>query len=834
MKHIITSVFVILALGILCFPIQASRTITIQSKEYNVDTLRYVKVGPGTMYSSLLYTAKDGSKKFRGFFLTMEMKGHDNVEYRMELGKDSTLNVEAPSSVAKRKSGPNNYYFAGTNADFYITSSYDPLYVGMPHMECIMDGEVAGIGYLPTKGYGHFFMDYNKYMWCDWPSQSYSFTKSDNSVVTLTRVNQKVDNNELTMFNSKFGHYTKTTSESTEIAIKLVDGEKWSVNKPFKVQVVGSPRTGGNMQIIPNCAVLSAKGTRVADITALKDGDVLTMNFETHLADYNISPESIKECSGGDVVLLKRGEVVYEADRWINGRDSNNPRTMFGYSEDRSTMVWGVIDGRSTISDGSTYPEGADVMKYAGCYDAVNEDGGGSSDMYIQNLGIMNKPSDGSERAVSNGLYAVLKAPEDNQIAEIKFIDYAMQFPKYGVYTPLFYGYNKYGMLIDNNVQGVELSCSSDLGIIKNGNTFVGSGDGLHPLYATYKGTIMTSIPVTIIESNNVALRLSSVMNDTYRKYPIEVQAFMNETPMPIDAAALKWNSEDVSIAKVGQDDGILIGEANGTTTVHGVLGTYDGALKVTVEKPTARAMAIESPFDASTWKITQSGGKNIAATPFEKGLQITYTGASGRAPNIKLTKKIQLWSLPDTIRMKINPGNAPISKITFTTSANGASIVNTIVGESLTANQLNVVDVPIKSICDAEDMNSYPIAISAITFDMGTSTTDQEYKIEIPAFETIYKAADPSGVENIASDFSGLCIYPNPVVEGTPIYLKLPENGTTDICIYGEAGGLVYKTTVNVNNYTTTIPSEYLQKGTYILTAIQNSNMKSSKLLIK
>jgi hypothetical protein len=61
---------------------------------------------------------------------------------------------------------------------------------------------------------------------------------------------------------------------------------------------------------------------------------------------------------------------------------------------------------------------------------------------------VRNVGSDGNERAVGNAIFAVMEAPEDNEIAEIRFKDWAMTFPKYGIYTPTIYGYNKYGIMV--------------------------------------------------------------------------------------------------------------------------------------------------------------------------------------------------------------------------------------------------------------------------------------------------------------------------------------------------------------------------------------------------
>ena len=58
-------------------------------------------------------------------------------------------------------------------------------------------------------------------------------------------------------------------------------------------------------------------------------------------------------------------------------------------------------------ADGATPKQMADMLKFAGAASGMNLDGGGSSGMYIEKYGQVNSPSDGHERAVSNGIFVV-------------------------------------------------------------------------------------------------------------------------------------------------------------------------------------------------------------------------------------------------------------------------------------------------------------------------------------------------------------------------------------------------------------------------------------------
>ncbi len=765
-----------------------AHTNLLQGVEYSVDTLSHYKAGPGATYTSL--NMKSETKNLNVFILELDTKGNDNVEYRMEIGNDTTLTTEQVSSIAKRKCDGNTHYFAAVNADFYITTSYVAQYAGQPHMDCIMNGEIASTGYLDAADYGHFFMDYNKNMWCDNPTQSFSLSFPDGETVSMPRINQDIYDNETVLFNSKYGSRTRVNG-CTDVRVRLADGESWGINRPVKLIVTANPSTTGNTPISQNEVVISAKGAEnEAKLATLKVGDELTLNCDIALQDYNISPD-IKECSGGDVVILKRGEIVYEAIRFINGRDSNNPRTMFGYNEDRNKMVWCVVDGRG-VSTGCTYPEGADIMKIIGCHDAVNVDGGGSSGMYLEPFGIVNHPSDGKERAVSNGIFAVLNAPQDNVIAEIRFADWKVKSPKYGNYTPVIYGYNRYGLLINTNVVDFTLSCPETLGkIINDGTTLFADGDGTHPLTATY-GDITATTTVTI-GGGVPSFRLDSILVNSFNDYQMEVTATVGDKQMPLDNIALSWSIDDNSIATINEN-GVIHGIKNGITQVYGTVDDVTDTILVKVEIPQIRYHDAETNIDLSSWKITKSGIKNNSATALgSNGMAIDYTISSSRSPYIKLSKALALWSRPDSIEIQINPGNATIKQITLqATASHNARAINHTIAPTLTLNTLNHVKIPMGDIADTTDAGIFPLSINAITIypDDAVGTVSH---IEIPHIYGVHNAISlDAGVDNvtISDNANKLFAYPNPISQGGIITLSV--DNTLSYNIYSISGGLV------------------------------------------
>lgn len=104
---------------------------------------------------------------------------------------------------------------------------------------------------------------------------------------------------------------------------------------------------------------------------------------------------------GGAPTLVKNGQVNVAYDQEIMwgsgvGYDNRDPRTAVGYTADNHVILI-VADGRQINSEGVGLPELAQIMIELGCIEAMNLDGGGSTQMAIGNQ-YVNNPSE--QRAV--------------------------------------------------------------------------------------------------------------------------------------------------------------------------------------------------------------------------------------------------------------------------------------------------------------------------------------------------------------------------------------------------------------------------------------------------
>ena len=109
-------------------------------------------------------------------------------------------------------------------------------------------------------------------------------------------------------------------------------------------------------------------------------------------------------CAGPLMILKGRDEYVAKT----SFNTTRHPRTAVGIRRDGARVLV-VVDGRNSMSAGVSISELQQIMRWLGCVDALNLDGGGSSTMVV-NGAIVNHPCDNGkfdaagERSVSNAI----------------------------------------------------------------------------------------------------------------------------------------------------------------------------------------------------------------------------------------------------------------------------------------------------------------------------------------------------------------------------------------------------------------------------------------------
>ena len=119
-------------------------------------------------------------------------------------------------------------------------------------------------------------------------------------------------------------------------------------------------------------------------------------------------PATARQVIAGSDILVEHGKnALSNSSAFALNR---HPRTAVGLANNGKTLVCVVVDGRDAPAAlGMTLAELGDLMMSLGCQDALNLDGGGSSEMIVRDaqtgkLRVLNAPSDGRERAVADVL----------------------------------------------------------------------------------------------------------------------------------------------------------------------------------------------------------------------------------------------------------------------------------------------------------------------------------------------------------------------------------------------------------------------------------------------
>ncbi len=190
-----------------------------------------------------------------------------------------------------------------------------------------------------------------------------------------------------TIFTDRWGE--KTPHTSREFCHIVVENNKIQSIKQSSVNI---PQNGYVMV-----------GPRWLVTERVKTGDKVRYSLEITPDEW----ENVKYAVGGGPYLVKNGEIFIDQQRFTDKFISQKePRTAVGFSED-GTLIFATIDGRRKgISEGATLLELAQIMREFGAYNAMNLDGGSSTQMVYKGE-LVNMPTIKGGGKVTNALLII-------------------------------------------------------------------------------------------------------------------------------------------------------------------------------------------------------------------------------------------------------------------------------------------------------------------------------------------------------------------------------------------------------------------------------------------
>lgn len=286
----------------------------------------------------------------------------------------------------------------------------------------------------------------------------------------------------------------------------------------------------------------------------------------------------IETAIGGGAVLVHEGKVPESFSHNISGRQ---PRSAVGLDKTGTVITLVAVDGRREDAKGMTQTELGNLLIDLGSYTALNFDGGGSTTMVVDKNGekeVVNTPSDGGERKVTNAVGIVSTAEESASLGEITIKSENNVFLNTSI--PLFVsGRDTY--LRETEVDFSKVTFKATNGTVSNG-FFVPQKEGTAVITATYQG----------FSAEKEIQVLSSPREMNFEKETINLSS--GEVCYPVltgkdkdgKKAYIRMQDADVSISgdAVSFEDGGVTAKKKGAAIVTAMFGDVTANMSILVD----------------------------------------------------------------------------------------------------------------------------------------------------------------------------------------------------------------------------------------------------------
>jgi len=699
------------------------------------------EIAPGVFLDAWLGKTPSGSPK-RGYTISFDPRTSDAqvlTFYGAAVNSRATLSKMIADAEAQ-----GFLVIGGINGDFFNTSN------GVPIGLMIKDGRIISNNAAKWGAIGF---------------------KNDGSVVIGTpgiQIKAVLDDREFDianfnkgqgdwgpyMYTSEFGPTTGSTEPSIEVVVDISFGAPELGN--MMVGVVKS--VNSNTKSTPigkNQVVLSARHGKNGEyaLSQLKAGDAIAFTFN--------DPEGkwigVQHAIGGEKILLKNGQIPSD----IPSSDVN-PYTAVGVKAN-GEVVFLQVDGRKdSNSVGISSMDAARFLKELGCTDALSLDGGGSSTIAARMPGdvspkVINSPSDGTQRAVTNVLLLVSKQAIriNNGQAGV-----SLQLKKLHVYPGKIYMLP--GSTVDFSVKGTDeyffpvrvhetVKWQASGGkILESGKFTAPDTPGTYEVTAS-SGEAKGSATVVVIPPSKVTSIKPSVSSFTIlpgMSQKISLTAQMDNLAVVSDNRQAQWKVEG-NVGTITQD-GVFTASGSGGSqgTIKVTMGKQTASITVNIGQP---PVVLEGFEDGAAWGSTgvrvashrvqvinnpdlaAFGNKFLRidydmtlAAGVESGIAGVYAyplGADGESPGIVLDKKpttIGMWVYGDNsktwLRARVRDGKGQTFDLNLTpeyrpdTNTGGINWTGwKYVEASIPADREGpfVLELPIRIMCSRDEMRT-------------------------------------------------------------------------------------------------------------------------------
>lgn len=508
------------------------------------------------------------------------------------------------------------------------------------------------------------------------------------------------------------GYNEKGTANACNYYLTFKTESGWLVNQDMTFTVSKIVTEADRQTLGDYDACVTATGLMKDYLAPLSEGDEIIINHGWTYNEGNTIAPLIENMVEGNAPVMHNSLLTNRN----NDEDYNSKiysRTAYGCDATGKHLYMIVIDKSTSKiygpSAGCSTTVMCNILKdlYPNISEVVNMDAGGSAQMMV-NGAIINTTTESNPRAVACGWMLETEAPVDSVVASIQFYDFRAELPVYSSYTPRIVGFNQYGEVVNDNIDGFTLSCPDELGTC-DGSTLTLSGNTLNSsLTASYNGLTAT-LPVKTLASQLTISMKPMIWVDS-REFPIEVSATVIDKTFYYDGAKLSWEVDDPTVAII--KDGKIRGLKNGSTAFTCAIGEWVDTDSITVE--ISDKQFIEQPWDG--WAMKGAGAKELA---LDQDGNLTFNYSSHRAPYIQLSKDITFYSLPDSISLTFS-STLPLQYVQI-------DVRNTVFNKQnyqefgrdtgFEANKEYTLNLDLEALGGSNNLLTYPLSLHLIKF---------------------------------------------------------------------------------------------------------------------
>ena len=619
--------------------------VSTKNAQVRFDTVTTKNVGVGIIYTEI----NEATNPWTIDVLEIDLKNEYNKIESVK-SQNKLQGYQTVSQMASQKIIDGHTVVGGINGDFYASG-------GIPIGKQIVNGEILK----QNSFYSSFGITKNNEPFLGLSDFS-GMLILKNSSLAINDVNNTRFENNLTLYNSFYGNTTGTNQFGTEVSVNPIT--EWIVNDTVYCVVENVQQNQGDIVLTNGKAVLSGHGTAAQFLNDnISIGDTLKI-----LLEFTSMPPKLTQLIGGFPKIVKDG-ANYALQGYSEEGGSNtfatdrHPRTGIGYSEDKTKLYMVTVDGRQESSVGINLIELADFMINLGVHTGLNLDGGGSTTMLVRDK-IVNDPSDGTERAVANGLLVYSTAPSIDTVSHTSIYPGNLRIFKGEQIRIDLEAFDKYYNPIDIDPTEIVYQISEGIGIIDSSGLFTASQDPQTGFIVAEYGGLFDTCNVYIKTIGEIILEPKQILTNTINL--VEYQQTVKDEDgviKKLDNNEFIWAVSDTNIAII-DNNGVLQGKSEGETQViiH-YENVYDTAY-VTVQNIEGK-FVLHSLDDISDFTLVgdnldlENSRIDIIDEPRSEGsasLKVVYeyTGDPSKTYTVNLSTNLTIEGVPDSIELDL------------------------------------------------------------------------------------------------------------------------------------------------------------------------------------